>query len=55
MMTACNKWNDKLYRDKNMTCTKTWHVKPLILTALLAGFEMVFTPVALAQPMISDS
>lgn len=36
-----------------MKSTKTTPVKQLILTALLAGFGMVFTPVVLAQPMSS--
>ena len=51
MMAAYNEWNNKLYREENMTCRKTAHVKRLILMASLAGFGMVFTPPVLAQPM----
>jgi ABC-type nickel/cobalt efflux system permease component RcnA len=51
MMMTSNKSNHKLYREENMKSTKATPVKQLILTALLAGFGMVFTPVVLAQPM----
>jgi hypothetical protein len=34
-----------------MKSTKNAHVKRLILTVLLAGFGMAFTPVVLAQSM----
>ncbi|HAJ64140.1 MAG TPA: hypothetical protein DCP31_36920 [Cyanobacteria bacterium UBA8543] len=37
-----------------MKSTKNTSVKQLILTALLVGFGMVFTPAVLAQPMSND-
>jgi hypothetical protein len=37
-----------------MKSTKTGQVKQLILTVLLVGFGMIFTPVVLAQPMSNN-
>lgn len=37
-----------------MKSTKNTHVKQLVLTALLVGFGMVFTPGVLAQPISNN-